>query len=107
MLGNHCRFISLNQRPETTEMISIERVRSTDRHADAVQRNRIFLSYPFEHPVRGATGSHIVFGMHLKESLWFCRVDDHLEVLVLEAGAGQPRRRENRKAEAGLLPRTP
>ena len=48
MLGNQRRFVALDQRPKAFDMDLVQRLRTADRHADAVHGHRIVATNGFQ-----------------------------------------------------------
>ena len=69
MLGDQRRLVTFNEPTKAFEMGSIERLRTADRHAHAVQRNRMVAADTFEGMMRHAAGTHVVFGMNLEKAV--------------------------------------
>ena len=103
MFGNKRRLIAFDQRAKTREMGAIERLRTTDRHANAVQRNRMVATDAFERMMRRPAGAHIVLSVNLEETFLPAFGENRRQMLMLEAGARQARHRIGRKAETLLL----
>ena len=68
MLGDERRLVAVDQRLETLEMRPVERLRSADRHAHAVERDGIVPADAGQRVVRRAAGAHVVFGVDLEEA---------------------------------------
>ena len=100
MLGNQRRLVAIDERLETREMRLVERLRPADRHAHAVQRDRIVAADAGQRLVRRAAGAHVVFGMNLEEAVLLPLGEDRRQMLVLEARAGEAGDRMRRKAES-------
>src|SRR4051794_16946197 len=98
MLGYHCRLIACHQTAEARQVRLVERLRSADRHADAVQRQRMIAADRFQRAVRRSARAHVVFGMDLEEAGLRTAGEDRVEMFVLEAGPGDAAE-WNRKAE--------
>ena len=98
VLGNKTRLVAIHERLETSEMILVQRLRPADRHAYAVQGDRIVAADAGERVVRRAARAHIVFGMNLEKTLLLPLGQDRLHMLMLEAGPCEARNRMRRKA---------
>src|SRR5262249_37054021 len=78
----------------------IERLRTSDRHADAMQRYRMIAAHRLQHAMRWPAGSHVVLGMDLEEAALPSFVENRGKVLVLETAASKaahPKRRRARR----------
>src|SRR5258706_16331989 len=69
MLGNQRRLIAVDQGLEPLEMGFIERLRATDRHANAMERNRVVLADLVKRGMGRTAGAHVVFGVDFKEAI--------------------------------------
>src|SRR5713101_552693 len=92
-------FVAGDERSEAFKMNCVERLLTANRHADAMNRNRMIGATLLESAVGRPAGAHIVSRMYLEEGLVLPLVDDDLEVLVREAGPSQPGRGKRGKAE--------
>src|SRR5437016_11327834 len=98
MFGNQGRLIAVDETPEAREMLLVERLRSSDRHAHAVQRQRVIAPDGFKGPMRRSSGAHVVLGVDFEEAPLSAFGKDRGEVLVLEACSGKTAD-QRRKAE--------
>src|SRR6516162_5270350 len=98
MLGNERRLVALYERLEPSEMRFVEWLRAANRHANAVERNRVLVADSVERGMGRAAGAHVVFGMNLKEAILLLFGKNCLQMLMLEAGARAARNRIRRKA---------
>ena len=89
MLGHQRRLVALDERLEAPEMGLVERLRPADRHADAVQRQRMVAADAGERVVRRTAGAHVVLGMNLEEAPLSSVGEDRRQMLVLEARSGK------------------
>jgi hypothetical protein len=78
----------MHKRAQAREMSLIERLRTADGHADAMQGDGIVLPDAFQRPVRRAAGAHIVFGMNFEEKVLRPIRQDGAQVFVLETCPG-------------------
>src|SRR5271156_3433473 len=88
-------------------MLTIERLRTANRHAYAVKRQGIVAADAFQDTMGRAARAHIILGMHLKETLQKSFGFDGEQMLMLQACAGETSDRMHRKAEAPLWARVP
>ena len=77
----------------------IERLRTADRHANAVERNRVVLADLVKRSMGRAAGAHVVFGVDFKEAISLLVGQDRLQMFVLETRADTARNGMSRKAE--------
>ena len=89
MLGNERRLVAVDKRLEPLEMRLIERLRAADRHANAVERNRVVLADLVECSVGWTAGTHVVFGVDFKEAISLPVGKDRLQMFVLEAAVAK------------------
>ena len=68
MLGDERRLVALNESAEAREMRLVQGLRTADRHAYAVQRNRMVAANSLEGVMRRAAGAHVVLGVNLEEA---------------------------------------
>ena len=68
VLRKQSRLVTLVQRLQPVQMLSVERAVRADRETDAVQRDRIELADGFEVTVRRAARAHVVLGVDLEEA---------------------------------------
>src|SRR6266849_2168742 len=99
MLGNERRLVAVDKRLEPPEMRFVEWLRTADRHANAVERNRVVLADPVKCGMGRAAGTHVVFSMDLKEAISLLIGQDRLQMFMLEARARTARDGMRRKAE--------
>src|SRR5262245_31110488 len=99
MLGNQRRLIAVDEGLEPLEMSFIERLRAADRHANAVERNRVVLADLAKRSMGRTAGAHVVFGVDFKEAISLVVGQDRLQMFVLEACANPARNGMSRKAE--------
>src|ERR1700723_1929557 len=78
----------------------IQVARTADRHADAVQRHRIFAANDLERAMRRSTRAHVVLCMDLKEAATLAVGEDGREMFGFEACARKPRHPKRRKTES-------
>jgi hypothetical protein len=69
MLGDQRGLVTFNECAKAFEMGSIERLRTANRHAHAVQRNQMVAADTFEGMMRRAASTHVVFCMNLEEAV--------------------------------------
>src|SRR5215472_2560893 len=105
MLGYQHRLVAVDERLEPPQMRPVERLRTADRHTDAVQRDRVILTDPRERGMGRTASAHVVLGMHFKETISLPVGQDRLQMFVLEARAGRARNGVSRKA--GCCRRSP
>jgi hypothetical protein len=107
MLRDQRRLVALDEGAESSEMGRVKRLRTADRHAYAVQRDRMVAADSFEGPMRRAAGAHVVLGMHLEEArLWFFS-QNRVQMLVPEAGSGEARGGQRWEAETTIRANVP
>src|SRR5882724_5392608 len=99
MLGDQRRLVARNEVPEASQMRLVERLRSADRHAHAVQRHRMVAPYGFERAMRWSARAHIVLGMDFEEAALLAFREDRGKMLVLEARAREAADRHDWKAK--------
>jgi len=92
-------FVAGDERSEALEMSGVEGLLAANRHANAMNRNRMIGANFLERAVRRPAGAHIIFRMNLEEAVVLPLPDDDLEMLMLEARPGQPGHGKRRKAE--------
>ena len=63
------RLIAVDEGLEPLEMRLIERLLAADRHANAVERNRVVLPDLAKRSMGRAAGAHVVFGVNFKEAI--------------------------------------
>src|ERR1700751_1860861 len=97
MLRYQCGLITLDQSAEPRKMGRIERLRTSDRHADAMQRYRMIAAHGLHRAMRRPAGSHVILGMDLEEAALPSFVEDRCQVLVFETAAGEATHRKRRK----------
>src|SRR5215467_15514639 len=68
MLGNQRRLVAVDKGLEPLEMRLIERLRAADRHANAVERNRVVLADFVKRSMGWTASAHVVFGVDFKRS---------------------------------------
>ena len=107
MLGDQRWLVALNERTKAFADAFVERLRAADRHAHAVQRNRMVAADAFQRMMRRTAGAHIVFGMNLEETVLPSAVEDRRQMFMLEARSRKPRDRMGRKAKTPLYAWTP
>src|SRR5712671_7413800 len=83
-------FVAGDERSEALEMSGVEGLLAANRHANAMNRNRMIGANFLERAVRRPAGAHIIFRMNLEEAVVLPLPDDDLEMLMLEARPGQP-----------------
>jgi hypothetical protein len=103
MLRDKRRLIAFNKSTKSLEMSFIQGARTADRHADAVQRYRIFAANDLERATRRSARAHVVLCMDLEEAATLAVGEDRREMLGLEACARKPRHRIRRKTESMRL----
>src|SRR5712664_3779722 len=99
MFGYQGGFVAGDERSEALKMNGVERLLAANRHANAVNRNRMIGTNSLERAVGRPAGAHVVFSVHLEEAPVLPVVDNALEMLVLEARPSQSGHRTSRKAE--------
>jgi hypothetical protein len=99
MLGNQRWLIAVDEGLEPLEMRFIERLRTADRHANAVERNRVVLADLIKRSMGRAAAAHVVFGVDFKEAISLPVGQDRLQMFVLETRADTARNGMSRKAE--------
>ena len=99
MFGNQRRLIAVDEGLEPLEMRFVERLRAADRHAHAVERNRVVLADLVKRSMGRTAGAHVVFGVDFKEAISLPFGQDRLQMFVLEASANTARNGMCRKAE--------
>ena len=100
MFRDKRRLIAFNKPTKSLEMSFIQGARTPDRHADAVQRHRIFAANDLERAMRRSARAHVVLCMDLEEAAMLAVGEDGREMLGLEACARKPRHRIRRKTES-------
>src|SRR5215831_20930569 len=68
----------------------VKRLRRADRHAYAMQRNRMVATDGFEGAMGRSTGAHVVFGMDFEKAALRPLREDRGQMLVLETGSSKP-----------------
>src|SRR5215813_5143592 len=102
MLRDKSRLVALDKSVKTGEVNRIERLGTADRHAYAVQRNRMIVADALKRLMRRSAGAHVVLGVHLEETRQRAFCEDRIQVFVLEAGPGQVRNGQDREAETAV-----
>src|SRR5580693_7272784 len=100
MFRDKRRLIAFNKPTKSLEMSFTQGVRTADRHADAVQRYRIFAANDLERAMRRSARAHVVLCMDLKEAATLAVGEDGREMLGFEACARKPRHPKRRKTES-------
>ena len=68
MFGDKSRFITFDETPEALKMCLVERLRTADRHAHAMQRHGIVAANGIQRAMRRSSPAHVVFGVNLEEA---------------------------------------
>ena len=90
MLGDQRWLVALNERTKALQMGSVERLRAANRHAHAVQRNRVVAADSFQRMMRWTAGRPIVFGVNLEETVLPALGEDCRQMFMFEARSGEP-----------------
>src|SRR5271170_4193932 len=99
MLRDQRRLVAVNEPPKAFQMGSIERLRTADRHAHAMERDWMVAADTFERMMRRTASAHVIFSMNLEEAILPFFGEDGRQMLMLEARACKARYRIGRKAE--------
>ena len=75
-------------------MVVVERIGAAEREADAVDADRVMVSYTLEMHVRRSTGRHVIFGMDFDEAKIGPAVD---QIVVMRGLEADPHRRSCRR----------
>src|SRR5260370_36320531 len=87
MLGNQRWLVAVDEGLEPLEMRLIERLRAADRHANAVERNRVVLANLVKRSMGRTAGAHVGFCMDFKKAISLPVGQDRRQMFVLEARA--------------------
>ena len=68
MLGHQRRLVALDETAEARKMRPVERLRTADRHAHAVQRHRMVAAEALQRAMRRSARAHVVLGMDFEEA---------------------------------------
>ena len=68
MFGDQHRLIAFDEVSEAIEMGLVERLRTADRHAHAVQTHGMVATDGFQRTMRWSPRAHVVLGMNLEEA---------------------------------------
>src|SRR5262245_6268445 len=100
MLGEQARLIAPDQRGKPAEMLAIKRLRTADREADSVERQRVVAPYAAQHVMWRPAGTHIVLRVHLEPADVGPVSENGVIVLMFQpdAGAKRDRRGDHRSA---------
>ena len=98
------RLVTRHEGGETVEVIAIDGILAADRHAHAVQRQRMVPANAGQRRVRRTPGAHVVFRVDLEENAGKGVIKDCRKVLRLETGAGEAGDRVFREQGAGVRP---
>src|SRR5258708_27012564 len=102
MFRNHRRLIALGERAKALKMMSVERLRTTDRHGNAVQGEGIVAADLFKRMMRRAAGPHVGFGMNPQEAVPRPLGQNRRPMRVLEACTRKTCHRVPGRTEAPL-----
>src|SRR5262249_47478087 len=78
------------QRLEALQMRLVEWLQAPNRHADAVQRDRVVAPHGFQGAMRRTARAHVIFGVNFEEAAQVVLGANRAEMLVLEAGPREP-----------------
>ena len=99
MLGDQRGLVAFDEPAKAFEMRLVQWTRAADRHAHAVQRNRIVSADRLERAMRRTAGAHVVFGMDFEEATGLRAVEDGRQMLWLETCSRKPFNGMERKAK--------
>ena len=105
MLGDERGLVAIDEMPRNASRCAVSSGRgAADRHAYAMQRERMVAAYRLERPVRRTACAHVVLGVDLEEAARLRPREDRLQMLRLEACPGRSRRSAAPESEAERCP---